>query len=77
MALTLSQKSSTLAAYLAANRQSTRPGSGTGEGKETTGVQRLGLVSNQASPVVVYTLYYDPAADVIFYDTGNPAISQE
>lgn len=74
MALALEQKSATLAAYLTANRSAV---AGTAKGqdaRETTGVQRLGIVTSIAGQT--YTLYYDPSADVIFYDLGTPALSQ-
>mgnify|MGYP001562575406 CR=1 FL=1 len=74
MALTLSQKSATLAAYLTANR-SAATGSLGQDARETTGVQRLGIVTSIAGQT--YTLYYDPSADQIFYDTGTPVLSQQ
>lgn len=74
MALALEQKSATLAAYLTANRSNKANSLGQ-DARETTGVQRLGIVTSIAGQT--YTLYYDPSADVIFYDTGTPVLSQE
>ena len=73
MALTLSQKTNKLAEYLTANRGGGRKNPDQGE--TLPGIQKLPILTNNSGQV--YTLFYDPAADQIVYDTGTPVLSQQ
>lgn len=68
MALALTQYSGQLAAQLYSRRRSTNAAG------EETGLQRVALLRSNAGNV--YTVYYDPSADIILYDTGTPVLSQ-
>ena len=71
MALVLTQVSSQLAASIHA---STRRRFKNAQG-EDTGIQRIGHLTSNAGQT--YTLYYDPSADEIIYDTGTPNLNQQ
>ncbi len=73
MALTLSQKTGQLAAYLTANRGGARKNPD--QGDTNPGFQKLPILISNAG--VTYTCFYDPAADQIVYDTGTPVLNQE
>ena len=73
--MTLTQYSGQLAAILATNRKNVKLGAGGPTNVESGGLQRIGYLTSNAGTTNV--CYYDPATDTIYYDTGNPVISQE
>lgn len=72
MALTLTQYSGHLAEYATANRGGVKKNPD--QSDMQPGIQKLQIITSNAGQT--YTLYYDPAADRIFYDTGTPVLSQ-
>ena len=74
MPLALTQKSGQLAQALVDARQAAKSSLGQ-DARETTGVQHLGLVTSLAGQT--YRLFYDPSADAIIYDTGNPSLNAQ
>lgn len=68
MALALTQYSGLLGAYIRANRGGAQKGPD--QGSQLPGIQRLGIIRSNTG--ATYYLYYDPAADVIAYDTQAP-----
>lgn len=68
MPLALTQYAGLLGTYIRANRGGGR--GGPDQGNPLTGIKRLGIVTSNAG--TTYYLYYDPAADVIAYDTQVP-----
>lgn len=70
MALVLTQYSGQLASQLVIRRRSATAGA-----REETGLQKLPLLRSNAGNV--YTIFYDPDADVLLYDTGTPVLSQQ
>ena len=67
MALALTQYSGLLGTYIRANRGG---GKTSEQGNNLPGIQRVGILRSNAGNT--YYLYYDPAADVIAYDTQAP-----
>ena len=67
MPLALTQYSGQLGAYIRANRGG---GKTSEQGNNLAGIQRLGIIRSNAGNT--YYLYYDPAADVIAFDTAAP-----
>ena len=70
-ALTLTQYAGLLGTYIRANRRGAQKGSD--QGTQLPGIQRLGIVTSNAGEVSY--LYYDPAANLIAYDTQVPVDS--
>ena len=69
MPLALTQYAGRLGTYIRANRGGALKNPDQGESQP--GIQRLGIVKSNAG--VTYYLYYDPAADIIAYDTTAPS----
>ena len=73
--MTLTKYAGQLASIITTNRRNVESGSGGATNTESSGLLRIGFLVSNAG--VVNTCYYDPANDTIYYDTGNPVISQE
>ena len=75
--ITVTKYAGQLAAQITALRRSRRTASGAlgSEAAEDTGLQRIGILSDNAGNV--FTCYWDPVTTSIFYDDGSPVLSQE
>ena len=73
--ITLTKYAGLLATNLATLRRSTRVGAGGQDGKEDTGLQRIGILRDNSGQA--FTCYWDPNTTTILYDDGSPVLSQE
>ena len=72
--LTITKYAGQLAARLNTVRVSNKGSLGQ-EARETTGLQRIGIL--RANDGTTVTAYYDPSAHNILWDDGTPVLSQQ